>query len=266
MKTHLFSRGMKAFVILAFVSGLMLAQQKEIVIDPDLLANSDRLKVKMGTQWMGKIWQFKFGDYAVTDSKNGWETTTYSGKLFSFKANSSSNQEFSFTLSDKSTGNAAVVNAATAVTTEELNSVLVFENFSIGADQVLSSAENFSALIVDGSDESNAWILVKTNVSGAREDSGFRAFMTNQERTIEIIPTDSNKNGEDKRQFPALGYEFVENDRALCALQYYGGGAFGTNKNVIWLRKDLDATTKLILSAAMTALLQVDWDVMSGMD
>ena len=74
------------------------AQQKEIVLRDDLTANSEKLKVKMGTQWMGKIWQFKFGDYAVKDSKNGWTTSTLNKKFFSFKVESASDQQFSFIL------------------------------------------------------------------------------------------------------------------------------------------------------------------------
>jgi hypothetical protein len=54
-----------------------------------------------------------------------------------------------------------------------------------------------------------------------------------------------------------LGYEFIENGQSLCALQYYGGGAFGMNKNIIWIRRNLEARMKLILAAAMTAVLQI---------
>ena len=35
--------------------------QNDIVLSDDLASNSEALKVKMGTQWMGKIWKFKFG-------------------------------------------------------------------------------------------------------------------------------------------------------------------------------------------------------------
>ena len=58
-----------------------VAQNKNLEISDTLAANSEKLKVKMGTQWMGKIWKFKFGDYAVTDSKSGWVTTTTNKKF-----------------------------------------------------------------------------------------------------------------------------------------------------------------------------------------
>lgn len=263
MKTHAFR--ICSLLLFLFFSAAVYGQQKEIVIDPDLAANADKYKVKMGTQWMGKIWKIKFGDYAVTDSKNGWVKTTSNEKLFSFKASSSSNQEFSFTLSEKSSDE-AIVNAATAISTEELRSLIVFDNFSIGSNELLNSTQSFSAVIYRKSDETNTWVLVKTDSQGSQVPGGFQAFMTNQDRKIDIHPTDSNKNGEDDRQFPALGYEFVENDQVISAMQYFGGGAFGFNKNIVWIRKDLDTGTKLILAAAMTALFQVDITTMVDMD
>jgi hypothetical protein len=72
-----------------------------------------------------------------------------------------------------------------------------------------------------------------------------------------ITPTSSNKNGDDKRLLPAMGYEFIENGQSICALQYFGGGTLGANKNIVWLRKSANAKMDLILAAAMTAILQL---------
>ena len=251
--------------LIFFLSFSAVAQQKEIVIDADLAAHAEKMKVKMGTQWMGKIFKFKFGDYAVTDSKNGWATTTSSSKFFSSKVESQSNQEFSFTLSDK-TDDKAIVNAATAMSTEELQSYIVFSNFSVGSDELLRSSQNFSAFISTLSNEDDSWVLVKSLEVGSQADYDFKAFLTNQDRTINILQTTSNKNGEDTRSIPAKGYEFVENGKALCAMQYYGGGMLGMNKNIIWLRSELGSREKLILAAAMTALLQVDVTTMADLD
>ena len=34
------------------------AQGKELIISKELAENSEMLKVKMGVQWMGKMWKF----------------------------------------------------------------------------------------------------------------------------------------------------------------------------------------------------------------
>jgi len=64
----------------------------------------------------------------------------------------------------------------------------------------------------------------------------------------------SNKNVYDFRGMPALGYEFIESGQSLGAVQYFGGSFDFTQ--VVWMHSGLDARTKLILAAAMTAVLQ----------
>jgi hypothetical protein len=83
-----------------------------------------------------------------------------------------------------------------------------------------------------------------------------------KEHEIQIVPTSSNLDNSDKRAIPAMGYEFYENGQALAAAQYHGGGLMGMNKNIVWIRNDLDPNTELILAAAITAILQHQYDAM----
>ena len=85
-------------------------------------------------------------------------------------------------------------------------------------------------------------------------------MLTNGTRKFLIFSASSNTNGIDKRNFPARGYELRENDKAALALQYYGGGAMGFNKNMVWIDKTLDAKMKLILAAFATAIMQLKMD------
>jgi len=239
-----------------------VAQNKNLEISDTLAANSEKLKVKMGTQWMGKIWKFKFGDYAVTDSKSGWVTTTTNKKFFSFKEESKSDQKFSFVLSDK-TAEYAIVNVVFSITTEELQMFDLFSNNYIGSMNILlKDSQNFTAFITTSNNETENWVLNLKIAQGNEVDYKHEAFLTNGERLIAVIPISSNDSGNDSRMYPALGYEFVENDRPLCAMQYYGGGALGYNKSIIWLPTNLEPRTKLILAAAMTSLLQKHADEM----
>ena len=66
-----------------------------------------------------------------------------------------------------------------------------------------------------------------------------------------------DKNTGKDRVMSALGYEFIENGQSLGALQYFGGGMLGVNKKVMWMHKALDAKIKLLLAAAMTAVMQL---------
>jgi len=240
-------------------------QQKDIVIDADLAANSERLKVKMGTQWIGKIFNFKFGEYAVKDSKNGIATSSRNGKLFSTEVTTKFDQKFSFVMANKA-NETVDVNVILSLRSEELEAMHISDYFQIGQDAFLKGTENFTAFLAAGDSEEDGWVLVINIIEGREVAYKKEAILTNGERLITIMSTNSNLNGEDSRSIPAYGYEFVEKNQALCAMQYYGGGVLGQNKSLVWIRSTLDEKTKLVLAAAMTSLLQKEANYMAGLD
>ena len=243
------------FCIFFALSGTTLAQ-KNIVISENLTSNSELLKVKMGAQRMGKIMKFSFGDYAVVSSKMGWTKSSSKTNFFSTKTETKSSQKFSFTLSN-SMGDSAFVNAARDVEVQILRESEIIPFFIIGNDELLLEERNFTAFITINRDTTETWSLIMNTAIGTNADSSGTAILTNGVRKILLFTASSNKNGTDKRLFPALGYEFVENEQALCALQYYGGGALGLNKNIVWIHHDLDLKLKLILAGAMTSVMQL---------
>ncbi|MEX2232894.1 MAG: hypothetical protein WD824_12075 [Cyclobacteriaceae bacterium] len=253
MHSYLIRIYLPAFLLLA-VAGFAQAQ-KNIVISDSLAAHAEVLKVKMGTQMVGKTWKIRFGDYGIVSGKTGWTTTTTKGNFFNTKTESKSTEKFSFVLGNKTTDFASV-NAANNIKIESLNEIELFPHLSLGSDELLLKTQNFSAFITINGDTSETWALFMNLARGSNANSKDEALLTNGERIIFLSPVNSNKNGDDPRSMPALGYEFIENSRSLCALQYYGGGALGMNRNIIWMHKGLDAKMNLILAAAMTALLQ----------
>lgn len=228
------------------------AQKGTIALSGNLSKNADVLNVKMGTQWFGKIWKFRFGDYEVVSSKLGWATTSNKASLFNRKTESTTTEKFSFLLVNQA-ADSARVNAARKVKVNGLREIEILPNFSIGSDELISESGNFTAFININEDTANTWALFMSVFRINVEDKYYDAFLTNGDRRILILPVTSN----DNRSIPSLGYEFKEDGEPLCAVQYYGGGALGANKNIIWLSKSLDQHMKLILSAAMTALLQI---------
>lgn len=249
----------KTFLLgfLVTFAGIAEAQKNGIIINENLAANAEPLKVKMGTQWMGKIWNIKFGDYAIVESKMGWTKTSSKSNLFNTKSESKTTQKFAFTLSNK-TGDSVKVNAANNIEVKVLQESELFSGFYIGEDNLLLDSRNFTALININNDTTETWTLYMNVMVGSTVEDGGTAFLSNGNRKILLISTVSNKGkGFVSSMLPALGYEFVENDQAIGALQYFGGGALGTNKNVVWIRNNLDTKMKLILAAAMTSVVQL---------
>lgn len=238
--------------------------QKNIVISDSLDANADKMNVKMGSQGMGKIWKFRFGDYAVVSSKMGWAKTSNKGNFFNTRTESKTTQKFSFVMAGITTDSARV-NAADNIDVKQLQSIEVLPHFSLGTNELQKESNNFSAFITINNDTTDTWALLMNVIRGTEVEGNhsFEAFMTNGVRKIFLVPVTSNKNGDDKRSIPASGYELIENGQAVGALQYYGGGMLGLNKNIIWIHRNLESKMKLILAAGITAVLQKKVDGMS---
>lgn len=238
--------------------------QKNIVISDSLKANADKMNVKMGTQWAGKIWKFRFGDYAVVSSKMGWTKTTSKANLFNTRTESKTTQKFSFVLTGATTDTARV-NAAVNIKVKELKEFEVLPNFFLGSNELLKETNNFTAFITINGDTTDTWALLMNLMAGTETEGNYKneALLTNGIRKIFLVTVTSNKNGDDKHAIPAFGYELMENGLALGALQFYGGGMLGLNKNIIWIHRSLETKMKLILAAGMTAVLQKMADNMS---
>ena len=97
---------------------------------------------------------------------------------------------------------------------------------------------------------------VQRNVAGAAEKAK-ASSLSDGTREIEIRNVSSEASDGSEQAMPARGYEFREGDRAIAALQYFGGD-YPTSKQhlVVYLRNDLDPRAKLLLATVMTTILQ----------
>ncbi len=252
---------MTAFLFrMCFVSFLLLATkfsmaQKSIIISDNLIANAEKLPVKMGNSWPWKIARFSFGDYTVVSSRVGWGNGSSKSNFFGTKAQSKSSQKFSFVLANK-TNDSARVNAVNNIITQEVYPLELFPNVFFESYSVLKDSNNFSALITLNEDTSDIWTMFIVDVKGENVENKYEAFLNNRERTIFLSYTSADKNNREKRMLSARGYEFIENELSLCAVEYFGGGMLGVGKKTVWIRKELDPKIKLILAAAMTTIMQ----------
>ena len=202
---------------------------------------------------MGRIAKWRIGDYAVVSSKMRPTTTRTKGNVLT-QSESRSTEEFSFVLTN-GTPDSARVDVAHNTTVQSLHQMELGHGWSIGSDEVVLDSENATASITINGDTSDTWALLMGVTIGHRADGDYHAVLTNGERKIAISPASSNTQGRSGVLGTAAGYEFIENGQSLCALQYFGG-RFG-NTTIAWMLKSLDARTKLVLAAAMTAVLQM---------
>ena len=239
----------------AWVLGLLAAPtataaQKTILISDSLAANAEKLKVNNPAQYTGRIAGWQFGDYAVATSKQGPAKTTTGHKFFDPKRDSSTSEKFSFVLTNK-TMDSAMVDAARHSRARLLRAS-ERNGWTFGADEVVRESDSLDAFITINRDTSDIWAFsLRVTASPS-----FTGFLTNGERRITVAVASSNRNALDLKGWPALGYEFLEDGRSLGAIQYIGG--LWRPAQFVWLDRNLDARTKLLLAAAMTTVLQMN--------
>lgn len=255
----------QAICMLVLISSAVagFSQKPRLMISDSLRSRADELPVKFKAISVSVV-KLKFGEYSVGQTKMGWEKSTEKSKIFSRGVESSSSQMFSFELLGPMT-DVAQVNAVTKVETKTLREWVYFSytrnNFQFESsedEELLLQANSFTALLTINKDTTDIWTLIMTSFMGSKVNDQYKrvAILTNGIRKIDIVPVTSNENGEDKRMMPACGYEFRENEKALAALQFYGGGMFGDNKNIIWLPREEDPKMKLLLASALTTVLE----------
>jgi hypothetical protein len=228
-----------------------------IVVDEDLRTSSEVYKVSLGMQKPGRTWDFKFGEYSIESSKAGAAVTTTTGSLLGIRGEHRTRQKYSFVMKGPDPTRArvkAVQNAHAA----DLPDLELGAGFAIDLEAIEGGEDGLFASIMIEGDQGEPWVLllnVKRSMANTVEETTM-SLLGNGEREILVVPVTSDPPGSKSSSLPARGYQFFEEDRPIAAVQYLGAGAFGFNKNVIYMRRDLEARTKLILAAAMSTIMQ----------
>jgi hypothetical protein len=246
------------------------AGPKNVILSDSLVANADKWDVKQGAELLGTR-KWRFGDYAVV-AKQGWTTGGTHTSFWHTKTESRTTRKFSLVLSNK-TADSAFVQAAHEITAKSNPGLNLGNGWTAGGTGQTVEANRFLASITLSRDTTE-WALAigETDVSDRHGDSiegeaTHTATLTSGERLIVLTPAFSKKLDK-KPSFgsllglsvhpPAMGYEFMEDGRSLCAVEYFSSGLAGSHKNTVWMHRNADPRLQLVLAAAMTAVLQME--------
>lgn len=267
--------------ILVLIAGLIAASalpaaDHTLLIDEDLRANANVLKVRMDVD-DDEIWPFLIGEFEVTEKKGG-RSERVTGSLFGSVAHLRAKQKFSLTVQGKGPLTARV-KAARNVRRDVYGDpfITVILPNDVGVDVYLDDEEpkaevgdNLVAFISFDDEPATSWMLLLQVVrakTGVREWS-HTSLLTDGTRDIVVTAVTTGTTGVESI-LDARGYQFSEDGRALGAVQYHwgrlnqGGGLPGLFSNAVYLRKDLDPRTSLLLVAAMATILDVKMNVSS---
>ncbi|MGH7741150.1 MAG: hypothetical protein ACRENS_03925 [Candidatus Eiseniibacteriota bacterium] len=235
-----------------------------------MLANADKWDVKQGAHW-GGIHKWHFGDYAVVASKQGWTQTSTDTNFFQTKTSSRTRKKFTFVLSNQ-TNDSAFVNAAHEIASQSNPGLDLGHGLSVGGDGRTVEGDRFVASIMVNGDTTR-WELsiAETDVTDRQGDSihgeaTHAASLASGQRRIVLNPVYSKKFDKPPTFLsqlsmsvrpPAMGYEFVEEGRPLCAVEYFSTALAGPLKNTVWMSRGADPRMQLVLAAAIAAVLEL---------
>jgi hypothetical protein len=252
-------------------------------VDADLRANAVRWQVLESKAGAAKIHEFQFGDYATVSGEIGDRTAKTTRKSLALEKHRRVVTSYSFVLQGAGASTASVQATHTAEVTwhtlleffpglyigpagggvehssdsEEDEDEDCWESDDDcwddddGHKRVKSSIdEQLVATLAVSGDVAAAWQLsLDANRSGVLAGLEVHSgSLTNGSRVITITPS-TNFERSDGR--PMWAYRFVEGGTALAVLEFGDGVS-----SVIWMRQELPAETRLMLAAAMTAILQ----------
>ncbi len=263
------------YFLLASLVILASCSTPKLAIPEQFSSVSEKMHIKGLNGWMINQ-KLTFGTYKTSKVKRGWNTKTTRQdknsdvtseerimKLFNVtNTNTTSNQKQKYQYSIEDGKQVAEVFCSERMSSEELQ---VFTNNRWLGDfsQTKNYQYSFTAAILPMSIKEEPWQLVVYNNYDKKKDTAKKWFdlpyveeegvATNGKDTIQIKPLRvkniTSKDGKE-RQFPVKilgGYELRLDDGVIGVIDSMG--------HALWIYKDLDEPTKLIVASICSALM-----------
>lgn len=259
----------------AVATSAVASSNKSVQIDENLRANAEVLKVSLGTSTPAHQVNIRFGEYSVVSSKVREGPAKTTSEFLGPVAYTRVRNYFTFVLKGAAS-TTAKVKAEWNILSEKPGQCLEIDlgidvdiEYCFGDEEPQPGLHDLvvATVQIDGQ-SAGRWTLlldVVRSESGLTERAG-TSFLTDGSRQIVIRPVTSAGPATSLLDLPARGFEFWEAGQSVGAVQYYAGGASGLNKNVVYLRRDLDPQIKLLLASAMTAIMEYKLDALFDYD
>jgi hypothetical protein len=250
-------RSISPFLLAIFLlnSFPLLSQKKEkeketIHLSQELSSNSTPIKVRFG-KLITKP-NMTAGPYTIVDVTDKWQKEKYKSNFWGTKSSMEIQDDFSFIVKHEE-GKSCLVEYLKKITSEEQLQARI-GMFYFGENQLLSHDASISILSYL-EDEEDPWLYLDAQSLDQYGNIVNKRTVSSREKVLEIRDTNSNLAGGKQRDFPAYGIEILKENQGIAALQFNGPGAMGANQYQIWLRDDLDESSKLKLTGIFMALI-----------
>ena len=227
-----------------------LCQKQMMKINDSLKTNSSFFEVKR--KGFGVNAKSEFGPYKIISGKTGFYTAKSNSKLFSKVTATESKQQssFVFVANEKDTVEVNISISSQSKSVTENHLTIEKKELKIEKESNTKEATNNFAAIISPLHDTADWQLVyfkRANVDSSSQQKEFKT-LSNGQTEIQIKEVNESDNGKFSLLWIYHGYEFLLNGKVVAAIQTL-------SKQYVWLRNDLDEKMKLILAAAIAAIM-----------
>lgn len=243
-----------SFSFLFFQAFPQKKEPEKIYVSPELEANSTAMRVKLETQKWGKIFLMEVGPYSITESKNKGAKEKEKSNFWGTKSNIEKIGEFNFTLQDQS-GNLCTVEALQKTSSSQTQAFQISEHFYLGSDEV-TAYESALTVLVNTPEDSDPWLYYEGTIQDQNNNLVNQSSISSSDKILYLRETNSNLRGGKKRDVPAMGFEIIQDEKSIAAIQLQGPGLVGDNQYYIWLDNTMRDTQRLKITAVLLAIIQ----------
>ena len=253
-----------------FLLGMLLRSpgnmtaQENIRISDSLEFHAEILEVNIDYP-LGKNLKFSMGNYTIIVDNELSSTDSYKNEPFQGFIVDKTIKTVSLTISDSLNKSVVILEDKDRVNSFYPNETV--ENFFL--DQINGKKHGkVKAWITMSGDSSETWALLAIKGKGDEWTPPVEMHLTCRDKKIKLVNVSSNAHFNDsnpyrnRKKIPALGIEFFQDGKSVCAIQYDSGTPNDFNMGPrqsfgckAWMLPDLDTSTKLMLAAAMSTLM-----------
>ncbi len=234
--------------LLVFFTVMTQGQQSESTVD-STMREFDTLLIKFPKVYWFNSYKFSIGDYATGKSKQSINSTSHSSKR-NYEENKTS-YKFTITLETKDTESALITGQYAQHERYLVSYGGILETLAgieSESTETIGNSSKKTVTITTSLSQAEPWNLTVIENDSLDNSEALPTLLRNDTRTILVVSSQGNTDYLKLGIPPFEGYSFIENNRIIgCFLRQEG--------NKILLRKNLDSQTKLVISAAIMALI-----------
>lgn len=208
-----------------------------IAVSNDLQTNSSVLEAK-GRQGLQFNQVIKFGDYTTSKVKRGWTKSREINFVARFQK---AEQKLSFTQNTPDSKSAEVL-AISQFKNTEIDLLKGFLSYS------LEYKNSFAGVIIPNENPDNTWDFIVHNPDASLPKDADCGIIRNQSGNSILIKGIKKIEGSKWAGLDNLGFEFMQNGKSIGAVSTMNNGR-------VWIKNDLSADLKLVISSVATSLL-----------